>query len=47
MSSGARIGLVIATVIVLVVGLVLLSPGDDDEPATSGTTPTGASRRSW
>jgi hypothetical protein len=33
--------------VVLVLAFVLLSPGDDDEPATSGTTPTGASRRSW
>ncbi len=40
MSSGARIGLLAATVTVLVLAFVLLSPGDDDESATSGATTT-------
>jgi len=39
MSNGARIGLLAATVVVLVLAFVLLSPGDDDEPTTA-TTPT-------
>jgi FtsP/CotA-like multicopper oxidase with cupredoxin domain len=38
MSSRARIGLVVATVIVLVVAFVVLSPGGDDENANSGAT---------
>ncbi len=40
MSSGARIGLLAATVVVLVLAFVLLSPGDDDESATSGAATT-------
>jgi FtsP/CotA-like multicopper oxidase with cupredoxin domain len=49
-SNGARIGLLVGTVVVLVLAFVLLSPGDDDElgPATtptatapSATTPAG------
>lgn len=41
MSNGARAGLLLGTVVVLVLAFVLLSPGDDDEPATV-TTPTVA-----
>jgi len=39
MSNGARIGLVVATVVVLVLAFVLLSPGGDDEENTA-TTPS-------
>jgi len=39
MSNRARIGLLVATVVVLVLAFVLLSPGDDDESGTA-TTPT-------
>jgi FtsP/CotA-like multicopper oxidase with cupredoxin domain len=43
MSSGARIGLVVATLVVIVLAFVLLSPGGDDEPTTAQTTTgTGA-----
>ena len=38
MSNGARAGLLVGTVVVLVLAFVLLSPGDDDEPTTA-TTP--------
>ena len=41
MSKGARIGLLVGTVAVLVLAFVLLSPGDDDEPGTA-TTPAAA-----
>ena len=41
MSNGARIGLLVGTVVVLVLAFVLLSPSDDDEPGTA-TTPTAA-----
>ena len=40
MSSGARVGVVVATVVVLVLAFVLLSPGDDDSPTVS--TPTAS-----
>ena len=49
MSSSARIGILVATVVVLVLAFVVLSPGDDDEPSTAaaptatappGTAPT-------
>jgi FtsP/CotA-like multicopper oxidase with cupredoxin domain len=40
-SNGARIGLLLGTVIVLVLAFVLLSPGDDDE-SDPATTPTAA-----
>ena len=39
MSSGARIGLVLGTVVAIVLAFVLLSPGDDDSK-TAGTVPT-------
>jgi len=38
MSSGARIGLVVATVVVIALAFVLLSPGDDDTSKTTSTT---------
>ena len=41
MSNGARAGLLVTTIAVLVLAFVLLSPGDDDESATA-TTPTVA-----
>ena len=40
MSAPARIALVLAAVAVLVVGFVLLSPGDDDDRQTAGTQTT-------
>ena len=40
MSSGARIGLVVATVVALVVAFVLLSPADDDDPSPGADTTT-------
>ena len=40
MSSGARIGLVLGTVVAIVVAFVLLSPGDDDDSKTASTAPT-------
>jgi FtsP/CotA-like multicopper oxidase with cupredoxin domain len=40
-SNGARIGLLVGTVVVLVLAFVLLSPGDDDELGPA-TTPTAA-----
>ena len=40
MSGGARIGLVVATIVVIVLAFVLLSPGGDDEPTTTGTVAT-------
>jgi FtsP/CotA-like multicopper oxidase with cupredoxin domain len=39
MSSGARIGLVLGTVVVIVLAFVLLSPGGDDSK-TASTVPT-------
>ncbi len=43
MSSGSRIGLVLATLVALVVALIVLSPGgDDDEPADKAGTTTSA-----
>ena len=45
MSTGARIGLVAATIVALVVAFVLLSPGEDDDrrtPAATATTPAAA-----
>jgi FtsP/CotA-like multicopper oxidase with cupredoxin domain len=45
MSSGMRIGLILAAVAAVVVAFVLLSPGGDDEPATNATT-TAAGRAS-
>jgi heme/copper-type cytochrome/quinol oxidase subunit 2 len=44
MSSSARIGILVATVAVLVLAFVVLSPGDDDEPKTTAapTATTGA-----
>lgn len=41
MSSGARIGLLVAAVVVLVLAFVLLTPGDD-EPDTAATPTTPA-----
>jgi FtsP/CotA-like multicopper oxidase with cupredoxin domain len=41
MSSGARIGLVLGTVVAIVVAFVLLSPGGDDDSNTASTAPTG------
>lgn len=42
MSSGARIGLVLATVVVIVLAFVLASPGGDgEETPTKATTVTG------
>jgi FtsP/CotA-like multicopper oxidase with cupredoxin domain len=38
MSSGARIGLVVATVVVIAVAFVLLTPGDDNTSKTASTT---------
>jgi FtsP/CotA-like multicopper oxidase with cupredoxin domain len=38
MSSGARIGLLVATVVVIAVAFVLLSPGDDNSSNTTSTT---------
>ena len=38
MSSGARIGLVVATVVVIALAFVLLSPGDDNTSHTTSTT---------
>lgn len=38
MSSGARIGLLVGTVVVLILAFVLLSPGGDDDESTA-TTP--------
>jgi FtsP/CotA-like multicopper oxidase with cupredoxin domain len=40
MSNRARIGLVVATLAVIVVAFVVLSPGGDDENAGPGTTAT-------
>ena len=40
MSAGARIGLVVATLVVLVVGFVVLSPGDDDDAGQTNPTTT-------
>jgi FtsP/CotA-like multicopper oxidase with cupredoxin domain len=40
MSSGARIGLVLGTVVAIVLAFVLLSPGGDDDSKTAGTVPT-------
>ena len=37
MSNGARLGLLVGTVAVLVLAFVLLSPDDDDEPQTAST----------
>jgi FtsP/CotA-like multicopper oxidase with cupredoxin domain len=43
MSSSARIGILVATVVVLVLGFIVLSPGDDDEPkSTAAPTATTA-----
>jgi FtsP/CotA-like multicopper oxidase with cupredoxin domain len=46
MSSGARIGLVVATLVALVLAFVLLSPGGDDkktsDTATTSTAAAGA-----
>ena len=43
MSNGARAGLLVGAVVVLVLAFVLLAPGDDDEPETAtapvATTP--------
>ena len=38
MSNGARAGLLVGAVVVLVLAFVLLAPGDDEEPQTA-TTP--------
>jgi FtsP/CotA-like multicopper oxidase with cupredoxin domain len=38
MSSGARIGLLVATVVAIALAFVLLSPGDDDTSTTTSTT---------
>ena len=43
MSSSARIGVLVATVLVLVLAFVLLSPGDD-EPASTTSAPAPAER---
>ena len=43
MSRSARIGILVATVVVLVLAFVVLSPGDDDEPkSTAAPTSTAA-----
>ena len=42
MSRQARIGLVVATLVVLVVAFVVLSPGGDDEPDQTNTTTAAA-----
>jgi FtsP/CotA-like multicopper oxidase with cupredoxin domain len=43
MSSGARIGIVLGTVVVIVLAFVLLSPGgDDSKTASTGLTTTAA-----
>ena len=42
MSSGSRIGLLVATLVALVVAFVVLSPGDDDEPADKAGRTTSA-----
>ena len=39
MSNGARIGLLVGTVVVLVLAFVLLSPGDNAESPTATTPP--------
>lgn len=39
MSSGARIGLLVATVVVIALAFVLLSPGDDDTSTTTAPPP--------
>ena len=42
MSSGARIGLLVGTVVVLVLAFVLLSPSDDDDSDTASAPATTA-----